>query len=115
MKRIVSILLLSVGVAAPSWAQAGVNPFTGRWDITVTTPNSTYPGWLEVMEKDGQPAARYQPRGGSVLPVRAVKLDGSHVVLTLTRPNGNRPESSWDLTASGDRLTGSLKQGEMVT
>jgi hypothetical protein len=114
MKQFGMILLLLTGIVAAADAQAGRNPFAGRWDITVTTPNSTYPGWLELVEKDGQPTARYQPRGGSVQPVRGVKLEGSHVVLTLTRATANRPETSWDLMANGDQLTGSLKQGDMA-
>jgi 3-keto-disaccharide hydrolase len=114
MKQIGIILLLLAGIATMSWGQSGRNPFAGRWDITITQPNSTYPGWLEVVAKDGQPSARYQPRGGSVQPVRGVKLEGSHVLLTLTPASGNRPEMSWELTASGDHLTGSLKRGDMV-
>ena len=64
MKQLVIIPLLLIGIVAPSWAQNGRSPFSGRWDITVTTPNATYPGWMELVEKDGQPVARYQPRGG---------------------------------------------------
>lgn len=114
MKRLGIIVLLLTGVAAPSWAQSGRDPFLGRWDMTITQPNSTYPGWLEMVEKEGQPSARYQPRGGSVQPVREVKREGAQVVLTLTAASDTRPATSWELTASGDQLTGNLKRGDMV-
>jgi 3-keto-disaccharide hydrolase len=114
MKRLCFMLLLTTGLAVPSVARSADSPFVGRWDVTVTTPNSTYPGWFELVEKDGSPAVRYQPRGGSVYPLRAVKLDGSHLILTLSRASANRPETSWDLTANGDRLTGTLKRGDTV-
>jgi len=90
------------------------NPFAGRWDITVTTPNATYPGWMELVEKDGMPQVRVQPRAGSVHPVSGARMEGTHLILVVSPAEGNRPESTWDLTAGGDRLTGTVKRGDTV-
>lgn len=87
------------------------NPFAGRWDITVTTPDSTYPGWMELVDKDGAPQVRVQPRAGSVFPVTGVKMEGSHLILTLAPASGNRPGTVWDLTANAGKLTGTMKRG----
>ena len=108
MKRFIGLLIF-----APALLTAA-NPFAGRWDMTVTTPNSTYPGWMELVEKDGKPQVRVQPRAGSVHPVSGVRMEGSHLILVVSPAEGNRPESTWDLTASGDHLTGTVKRGDTV-
>ena len=87
----------------------GANPFVGRWDITVTAGNTVYPDWMEFVEKDTKPAVRIQPRAGSVRPVKEVRMDGAHLILTLN------PGATWDLTVNGDHLTGVQKRGDKVT
>ena len=84
--------------------------FTGRWDITVTTPNATYPDWMEVTDS----GARVQPRGGSVHPVTVVKEDGSHLSLLVSKASSKRPEVTWELTVNGDKLSGTEKEGDKV-
>jgi hypothetical protein len=87
----------------------GGNPFAGRWDITVTAGNTVYPDWMEFVEQDTNPAVRIQPRGGSVRPVKEVRMNGAHLLLTLN------PGATWDLTVDGDHLTGVQKRGDKVT
>ena len=56
-------LLLPIGryqglnsqTAPSSSAPATVKPFLGRWDITIKTPKSELPSWIEVSEAQGQP------------------------------------------------------------
>jgi Domain of Unknown Function (DUF1080) len=93
-------------------AQNAKNPFLGRWDVTVTAGQDTYPDWMEVSEKDGKPAARVQPRSGSAVWASGVTLDGNR--LTVTMPGGNGPATVWEVTASGDSFSGSLKRGDAV-
>jgi len=40
------------------------SPFAGRWDINITSGNEKYPDWMELVEKDGTPQVRVQPRSG---------------------------------------------------
>lgn len=70
--------------------------------MTVTTPTGTYPGWLQVTDKE----IRVQPRSGSAKAVPDARVEGSHMVFAIT------PAMSWDLTAKGDEITGTLKRGE---
>jgi hypothetical protein len=119
----VSIALLAV-VLSPAWPQAA-GAFGGRWDLTITEPNVTYPSWVEVTEKDGQLAVRAQPREGNVRPVSA-RIEGSTLIVTVVpaapaRPaEGDRPAAparpalTWELTSAGPRLTGVQKRGEEV-
>jgi len=111
MKRQFLFVILGAAIVA-SLAQPASNPFVGRWDITVTSPNGTYPDWMEVTDDGGSLAARVQPRGGSVHPAAAVKMDAGHLFVTVSAASGNRPEVTWDLTINGDQISGAQKRGD---
>jgi hypothetical protein len=125
MKRlcIVSVLALAAALTAPS--QQASSPFAGRWDLTVTAPDATYPSWLEVTDKAGSLAARTQPREGSVRE-SAAKMDGARLIVTVAAATPERPASdtrpatparpalTWELTAKGGKLTGVQKFGDVV-
>ncbi len=95
-------------------AQSKTNPFIGRWDLTVTTPGATYPGWMEIVEKDGKLEGRYQPRGGSVRPASSVTVEGSRLTLTITTAAGQRPAVVWEGTAKDNQIAGVQKRGDSV-
>jgi 3-keto-disaccharide hydrolase len=108
MMRLCCLLILaSVSLRANS-------PFTGRWDLTVTTPTAAYPGWMEIVEKDGKLEGRMQPRAGSVRPLSSVTLEGSRLTLTLSPPSGKQPAATWVVTAKDNQLMGVQKRGDTV-
>jgi hypothetical protein len=119
--KIMTRLLFAGFVAAslvPMWMPARAqsrSPFAGRWDIVVTAGNQTYPDWMELTEKDGAPQVRVQPRTGSVHPVKVVALEGNHLTLQLSAANAKRPETTWELTAAGGKISGSEKHGSDAT
>lgn len=80
---------------------AGNSPFTGRWDLTMVTPQATYPDWMEFAEEGPTGVIRLVGRTGSVHPASDVKVRGSHLTFTS-------PEGAWDITASGHKLSGTL-------
>jgi hypothetical protein len=82
------------------------NPFVGRWDFDLPPDHAS---WLGITEKDGGLDVWYQPTGGNVYQVKDYKQQGSHLTLTLS------PDLTWDLTASGGKLTGMQKQGTRET
>jgi 3-keto-disaccharide hydrolase len=104
-------LCLILALALPALPQAK-NPFLGRWDLTLTSPRATWPQWMEIVEQDGKLDGRIQPRGGAVRPIVAAKVEGGHLLVTVQNANQRSPEVTWDLTVSGDQLTGTQKQGE---
>lgn len=124
MRRLFILLTVAVAALVPALPQKGSRPFGGRWDMTVTRGNLTFPSWMEVIDKAKGPEVRVQLRTGNVRPVAAAKIDGSRLIITVSaatpaRPaEGNRPASParpelvWELTASGDSLTGTQKQGD---
>jgi hypothetical protein len=122
MKKIGIALLLAAAI--PALAQNS-KPFLGRWDLTVTVGDMKYASWLEVTDKAGKLDARAQQRTGNVAPVAGVRMEGQRLLVTVAaavpaRPaEGNRPatparpETVWDLTAAGGKLSGVSKQGDV--
>ncbi len=100
-----SVLLLSA---------AAKDPFAGRWDLTIKAATTAYPAWIEVIDKDGKPEARIQPRGGSVRPAHETKLDGNRLVVTISPAAEDRPAVTWELNVKGGVVTGAVKRGEEV-
>jgi hypothetical protein len=104
--------ILSAALSVSALAQSGGNPFVGRWDFDVTTRSGVGANWLGITEKDGKLEVWFQPTGGHVYPVDDVKQNGSHLSLVVAPASGNHPATTWDLDASGGKLTGVQKTGE---
>jgi len=98
MKLAVGLLLAS-SFLIPAYA---ADPFVGRWNFNVSENRAS---WIGVTEKAGNLEVWYQPTGGNVYQVKEVKREGNQLVLKL---NGN---STWTLTANGDKLTGTQLRG----
>jgi hypothetical protein len=108
----------------PAAAQNAGNAFAGRWDLTFTTKDATFPSWMEVAEKDGGLQVRAQEREGSVHPVSSASVEGGKLVVTVSKAaparaaEGDRPEMParpahiWEFTAKGGTLTGIQKRGD---
>jgi hypothetical protein len=111
MRRFTIGLMILAALLAPAFAQKG-SPFAGRWDFNITTPGGTRASWLGVTEKNGNLEVWYQPTGGNVFEVKDFKVEGSHLTLTLSAAAGNRPALTWELNASGEKLTGVQKRGD---
>jgi len=105
---------LAVLVLIPTLAAKDKNPFAGRWDITITTSNGSYPDWMELVDENGTLAARVQPRGGSVHPAAEAKISGSHLLITVTAAQDKQPALTWDLAVKDDRLSGTQKRGDQT-
>jgi len=114
MKQLCVVLVVAATLAVPARPKNGQNPFIGRWDITVTTPNATYPNWLELVDKDGSLEVRLQPRAGSVRPVTGAKLEGSTLSLVISPATESGPAFTWELSVKDNQLTGVLHRGTEV-
>ena len=108
MKKLFVLPILALALLVPVMAQQA-SPFLGRWDLYLVSQRGRTPDWLEVTQGGGALAARYQPGGGASQPIQGVRLDGSHLILTVSRA------ATWDLTVSGDKISGVQKSGENET
>jgi hypothetical protein len=108
-------LVLTLGIIAlvPAPGQTGTAPFVGRWDLTMTAPDATYPSWMEVVDNGGSPQVRLQLRTGNAQPATDSKMDGSHLIVTIPSSEAG-PQGTWDFTVKGGKLTGTQTTGENV-
>jgi hypothetical protein len=101
------ILPRSLLLTTTALALAASSPFSGRWDLTVVTPEATYPSWMELADEGATPAVRVVGRTGSVHPAKDVKAQGSQ----LTLANGG---SVWELKIEHGKLSGVERHGDVV-
>jgi hypothetical protein len=116
MKRLSLTCLLAGILLIPAYSQKP-DPFSGRWDLTVTpkAPNSKpYPDWMEVAPKDGAPALRIQPRSGSAFYAKEFKIDGNRLHIEWPNTNAKGPATTWDLELKNGALSGTQKRGDTV-
>jgi len=83
------------------------NPFDGRWDLTMTTPTETYPDWIMFDFTDCCMQALIQPRTGGTVWANNLQNKGTHLTFTFR-------DATWNLDVNGDKLTGTIKQGDTV-
>jgi 3-keto-disaccharide hydrolase len=104
-------LVLGSALLIAGVALGAGNPFAGRWDITVTEPNATYPGWMQLSESNGKTEVMVQPRSGHALMTK-FSMEGSRLHVIVFEPRGDSPGSTWDLTVSGGKLSGTQTMGD---
>src|ERR1043166_4709771 len=95
-QQLTTRLILAFTLLIPALCRAEGNPFLGRWDFNITTPNGMRASWLGLMERNGKLGLWFQPTGGNVYQVKDFKLNGSHLTFTLPRGSGNRPAMTWE-------------------
>src|SRR5580704_4964040 len=114
MKRLMFVPMAAALLVAPALLPQASQPFAGRWDLTITTPQATYPSWMEFSEKDGQPAVRLVGRVSSVHPGKDVRLDGSHLTFETSEWFGKPIKVTWEFQADAGKLTGTQKRADGV-
>jgi hypothetical protein len=82
---------------------ASIQPFLGRWDLTLKTPLREYPSWLEVTQEDGRPRARMVGRWGHARPLPKCELANGRITVVH---NGKTIHRNREITAK----TGGGKQ-----
>ncbi len=107
-----SLLLLFSTLLIPAASTAQTSPFVGRWDFTIETPSGTHANWLGVTERGGKLDIWFQPTGGHVFQVKDFTVNGSHLTLPISKAVNNHPAMTWELDASGGKLTGEQKSGD---
>lgn len=108
---ILTFMLAVIGFTN-SYAQSVIpgEKAAGRWDITVTTNNGTYPSWLEI-EKSGIAAlvGRFVGGGGSARPISQIKYDPETRTYSFTIPqqwSRSKNELHSEFTLNDGKLTG---------
>lgn len=71
--------------AEPAEQAAIMQPFLGRWDLTINSPKATFPSWLELYQTNGVLKANMVGRTGNVQPVPRITLNQG--TLDFTAPS----------------------------
>jgi len=92
---------------ASSTTKNSLQPYLGRWDLTLKAPDREYPSWLELREEDGQLRAEMVSRWGN-----ARALPKAHVedgTLTFVSPKEEEDRKD-DMVFEG-KLVGTILKG----
>src|SRR5271163_4311402 len=94
---ITSTLLLTItlhSTSASSQVQnsKSVNPFLGRWDITLKSPDHEYPSWIEITEKDSHPSALFTSRWGNARPLPKIEITGIKIAFVSPKEEEDRKD-----------------------
>jgi len=109
----ISVMLTSLFLAASSQKNASssdaasVNPFLGRWDLTLKAPDREYPSWLEIQQAGGQLTARMVSRWGHARSLPKIQLLNG--TLTFVSPKEEEDRKT-DMVFEG-RLEGNTLSG----
>lgn len=99
-------LIVVSALLAPAVAQPDSASFAGRWDFNIAAPGGgIHACWLGVTQQDGKLDVWFQPAGGNVYPLKDFKVEGGHLILTIS------PTMKWELEARGGQLVGAQKRG----
>lgn len=111
-------LALAALTAAPLQVLASdpAQPFLGRWDVTLQTPERTHSSWLEVREEDGQLRARMVGRWGHARWLPQASIVDGHLRFVSPKEEEGRPDDMvFDAVRVGDRLQGTTKAPDGTT
>jgi hypothetical protein len=90
------VLMLSMRVYSEqknsAEAIASLQPFLGRWDLTLKTPLREYPSWLEISQEGGQLKARMVSRWGHARPLPKCELSNGHITFVSPKEEEDRKD-----------------------
>ena len=103
---IVPNLSSAAAPAQSASAASSLQPFLGRWDLTLRAPDGEYPSWLEIREENSKLAALMVGRWGNARPLP--KVDVADGTITFVSPK-EEEDSKSDLEFKGELEDGILK------
>ena len=86
---------------------ASVQPFLGRWDLTLKTPVNEAPSWLEITQENGQLKARMVSRWGHARPLPKIEIANGRITFVSPKEEEDRKD---DMVFEG-KLSGKMLMG----
>jgi hypothetical protein len=110
MMHLRALALLALLTMAPLAACAATpaQPFLGRWDVTLQTPERAWSSWLEVREEHGQPRVRMVGRWGHArwLPQASIADGALRFVSPKEEEGRTNDDMVFTAVRKGDELQG---------
>jgi hypothetical protein len=86
-----------------------VQLFSGRWDLTLKSPDREYPSWLEIHQENGRPVAQMVGRWGNARPLPKVEIsDGQITFVSPKEEEGSSNDLIFVGKSDGEALSGTL-------
>ena len=85
---------------------------TGTWDVTIKTPVGSLAVVYDFSERDGTLAGSATGKDEAV-PLRDIVVDGQRITWRQSVTKPMRLNLDFDVTVSGDRLTGHSRAGRL--
>jgi hypothetical protein len=92
---------------APEVAAKSVEPFLGRWDLTLKAPDREYPSWLEIRQENGQLKAQMVSRWGNARPLPKIEIVNGNITFVSPKEEEDRKD---DMVFEG-KLVGDILSG----
>jgi hypothetical protein len=103
----VSLPLAYAEKTASSEADASVQSFLGRWDLTLKAPDREYPSWIEIRQEDGQLKAQLVSRWGNARPLPRVEISSGKITFVSPKEEEDRKDDMvFEGKLTGDTLSG---------
>src|SRR6266852_3356410 len=122
---VIAILSLSAGVysrggnpekISSSQSDKSVEPFLGRWDLTLKAADREYPSWLELRQEGGQLKAEMVGRWGNARPLPKVEITNGRLTFVSPKEEEDRPEDMvFEGTLVGNILSGTTTGPKSTT
>lgn len=109
MKRIFvwPILALTLAVPRSEAADDPARPFLGRWDVTLKTPDRSYPSWLDIETADGKLKVRMVGRWGHARWLPQAEIVGDRI--RFVSPKEDEGYKNTDMVFEGQRVGNELR------
>jgi 3-keto-disaccharide hydrolase len=86
---------------------ASVQPFLGRWDLTLKDSSREYPSWLEITHEDGQLKARMVSRWGHARALPKIEISNNRILFVSPKEEEDRKDDMvFEGKPSGKTLAG---------
>src|SRR5436189_6217979 len=83
--------------------------FSGRWDLTLKSPDREYPSWLEIHQENGHPVAQMVGRWGNARPLPKVEISvGQITFVSPKEEEGSSNDLIFVGKSNGKALSGML-------
>ena len=106
---LIALTPLHAGNGGSSKAAPSVQPFLGRWDLTLKAPDREYPSWLEITQDGGQVKARLVSRFGHARPLPKVEIANGQITFVSPKEDEETKEDViFKGSLSGKALAGTV-------
>src|SRR5947208_2409620 len=95
---------------------SSVEPFLGRWDLTLIAPDGEHPSWLELALDGDQVKAQMVGRWGNARPLPKVEVaNGKLTFASPKEEEGARTDMVFEGKLAGEGLSGTVNGPDGTT